>query len=204
MDKKEIEQWPIDRFIEYENNPRINDHVVDQFAELIERFGFRVPMLVKSDGLIVDGHFRLKAARKIGLKLLPVILCDDMSDDEIRAFRLSVNKAAELADWDMDLLAEEIKALQDSDFNVEVLGFDAVNLISIMSGEGAENDVDDVWQGMPECDNENIKDFQNVIIHFDSQDGVDDFCRLMGQKITPKTKYLWHQHLEKHGGENSG
>ena len=138
----DIEQWPIERFREYENNPRVNDHVVDRFAEIIDRFGFRVPMLVQSDGLIVDGHFRLKAARQLGLEVLPVILCDDMSEDEIKAFRLSVNKASELAEWDMDLLADEIKALQDSDFNIEVIGFDASemqNILDLPSDKESDN-----------------------------------------------------------------
>jgi len=167
MDKKEIEQWPIDRFIEYENNPRINDHVVDQFAELIERFGFRVPMLVKSNGLIVDGHFRLKAARKIGLKLLPVILCDDMSDDEIRAFRLSVNKAAELADWDMDLLAEEIKLLHDTEFDLTVMGFDEGEV------DGVGWDVDEV--GLPEIDSSDKGDYRTMtfVVHNDQGDEIE-------------------------------
>jgi len=72
MDEQKIEYWPIDRVIEYDRNPRQNDHVVDKMAALIKQFGFRVPLLAKSDGRLIDGHLRLKAARKVGLDILPV------------------------------------------------------------------------------------------------------------------------------------
>ena len=90
--KLTIEYWPIDRFIEYARNPRKNDHVVDKAASWIKEFGFRVPVLAKSDGTIVDGHLRLKAAKKLGMKEIPVSNADDMTEVQIKAFRLSVNK----------------------------------------------------------------------------------------------------------------
>ena len=133
-----VESWPIDKFIEYPNNPRSNNHVVDRFAGIIKEFGFRVPILAKSDGLIVDGHFRLKAAKKIGMTELPVILCDDMSDAQIKAFRLSVNKAAELADWDEDLLALELEALKELDFDIDAIGFDEGEINGLLGNDDSE------------------------------------------------------------------
>ena len=94
------ETWPIDKLIEYARNPRKNDHAVDRVAAAIREFGFRVPVVAKSDGTVVDGHLRLKAAKKLGLTEVPVVLADDMTDLQIKAFRLSVNKMAELAEWD--------------------------------------------------------------------------------------------------------
>jgi site-specific DNA-methyltransferase (adenine-specific) len=120
-----FETWPIDRCVDYARNPRKNDHAVDKVAAAIREFGFRVPIVAKSDGLVVDGHLRLKAAKKLGLTEVPVILADDMSEAQIKAFRLSVNKVAELAEWDDALLGLEIMDLKEMGFDLELTGFDA-------------------------------------------------------------------------------
>ena len=126
------ETWPIDKLIEYVRNPRKNDHAVDRVAAAIREFGFRVPVVAKSDGTVVDGHLRLKAAKKLGLTEVPVVLADDMTDLQIKAFRLSVNKMAELAEWDDELLAIELHELNAADFDMALLGFDAGELSAAM------------------------------------------------------------------------
>ena len=126
------ETWPIDKPIEYARNPRKNDHAVDRVAAAIREFGFRVPVVAKSDGTVVDGHLRLKAAKKLGLTEVPVVLADDMTDLQIKAFRLSVNKMAELAEWDDELLAIELHELNAADFDMALLGFDAGELSAAM------------------------------------------------------------------------
>jgi ParB-like chromosome segregation protein Spo0J len=92
---QELEYWEIGKLIEYARNPRKNDHAVDRVAAAIKEFGFRVHIVAKSYGLIVDGHLRLKAAKKLGMETVPVLLADDMTYAKIKAFRLSVNKMAE-------------------------------------------------------------------------------------------------------------
>jgi len=131
------ETWPIGKLIEYARNPRKNDHAVDRVAAAIREFGFRVPVVAKSDGTVVDGHLRLKAAKKLGLTEVPVVLADDMTDLQIKAFRLSVNKMAELAEWDDELLAIELHELNAAEFDMALLGFDAGEL-SIKMGMGAD------------------------------------------------------------------
>ncbi len=133
------ETWPIEKFVEYVRNPRKNDHVVDRIAAAIREFGFRVPMIVKSDGTIVDGHLRLKAAKKIGLTELPVVLADDLTPQQVKAFRLSVNKMAELAEWDEDLLRLELRELGDMGFDLELTGFglDEVGTM-LLGGDGLD------------------------------------------------------------------
>ena len=131
------ETWPIDKLIEYVRNPRKNDHAVDRVAAAIREFGFRVPVVAKSDGTVVDGHLRLKAAKKLGLTEVPVVLADDMTDLQIKAFRLSVNKMAELAEWDDELLAIELHELNAADFDMALLGFEAGEL-AIKIGLGAD------------------------------------------------------------------
>ena len=126
------ETWPIGKLIEYARNPRKNDHAVDRVAAAIREFGFRVPVVAKSDGTVVDGHLRLKAAKKLGLTEVPVVLADDMTDLQIKAFRLSVNKMAELAEWDDELLAIELHELNAAEFDMALIGFDAGELSAAM------------------------------------------------------------------------
>ena len=119
-----FETWPIDRCIGYARNPRKNDHAVDKVASAIREFGFRVPIVAKSDGTVVDGHLRLKAAAKLGLTEVPVILADDLTDAQIKAFRLSVNKVSEFAEWDIGLLKLEFEDLEADGFDLTLTGFD--------------------------------------------------------------------------------
>lgn len=135
---QQLEHWPLDRLIEYARNPRKNEHAVDRVASAIHEFGFRVPVVAKSDGTVVDGHLRLKAARKLKLDTVPVLLADDMSEAQIKAFRLSVNRMAELAEWDEELLALELQELQDLDYDLDLTGFDEDELNRLLGLTEAE------------------------------------------------------------------
>ena len=149
-----FETWPIDRLIEYARNPRKNDHAVDKVAAAIREFGFRVPIVAKSDGLVVDGHLRLKAAKKLGLAEVPVVLADDMTDAQVKAFRLSVNKVAELAEWDDELLALEFDELREMGFDLDVIGFDADEIAALTASTVKEGLTDD--DAVPEAPEEPI------------------------------------------------
>ena len=138
-----FETWPIERCVEYARNPRKNDHAVDKVAAAIREFGFRVPICAKSDGTVVDGHLRLKAAKKLGLTEVPVVLADDMSEAQIKAFRLSVNKVAELAQWDTELLALEFGELEDMGFDLSLTGFEADEIGALFPEETKEGLTDE-------------------------------------------------------------
>lgn len=154
----EFETWPIDKLVGYARNPRKNDHAVDDVAAAIREFGFRVPVVAKSDGTVVDGHLRLKAAKKLGLTEIPVVLADDMTDAQIKAFRLSVNKVAEFADWDIDLLKLEFTDLQDMDFDLTLTGFGIGELTNLFDEpdfspgtEGDQGKLDQLAPKMVTC-----------------------------------------------------
>ena len=115
-----IIERPIESIQEYKGNPRDNDGAVDSVAESIKLFGFKIPIIIDSEGVIVCGHTRIKAARKIGLKSVPCIIADDLTSDQLKAFRLADNKTAELADWDIEKLLAELK---DIEVNMEPFGF---------------------------------------------------------------------------------
>lgn len=108
----------------YEKNPRKNDGAVDQVAASIKEFGFKVPIIIDKDNIIVAGHTRYKAAKKLGLTEVPCIKADDLNEEQIKAFRLADNKVSEAAEWDFDLLSEELADLQAVDFNMEQFGFE--------------------------------------------------------------------------------
>src|SRR5260370_14211479 len=116
--------WPIDRLIFYARNPRKNDAAVDRMCGSIREFGFKIPVLARSDGEVVDGHLRLKAARKLGITEVPVILCDEWTPAQVKAFRLMVNRSVTWADWDEDLLSLVLQELNASDFDLSLTGFD--------------------------------------------------------------------------------
>jgi hypothetical protein len=119
-----IEYWPIERLVEYPRNPRKNDGAVDRMCGSIREFGFKIPVLARSDGEVVDGHLRLKAARKLELAEIPVILCDEWTAAQVKAFRLLVNRSATWADFDEELLALELQEIQEADFDLSLTGFD--------------------------------------------------------------------------------
>ena len=106
----------------YEKNPRKNDDAVKYVAESIKNFNFQNPIIIDKDGIIVAGHTRWKAAKKLGLDEVPCIIADDLSDEQIKAFRLADNKVSEKAEWDFDLLNEELDDLFD--FDMSVFGFE--------------------------------------------------------------------------------
>jgi hypothetical protein len=126
----QIQIWPIDKLVFYARNPRKNDAAVDRMCASIREFGFKVPVLARSDGTVVDGHLRLKAARKLGswpggdTNGIPVILCDEWTPAQVKAFRLMVNRSVTWAAWDDELLALELQELNAADFDLSLTGFD--------------------------------------------------------------------------------
>ena len=120
--KLKIVYKKVGELIPYENNPRINDGAVDYVANSIKEFGFKVPIVIDSDGVVVAGHTRLKACKKLGIDEVPCIVADDLTPEQVKAFRIADNKTAEKASWDDDLLSDELKDLID-DFDMTDFGF---------------------------------------------------------------------------------
>ena len=141
MAELKVETWPIERLVPYCRNPRKNDEQVDRMASAIKEFGFRIPIVAKSDGSVVDGHLRLKAAQKLGLTEVPVALADELTDAQVKAFRILANKSANWAEWEPDLLKLELQELQELDFDLELTGFDAGELANIwLDGDGGQDE----------------------------------------------------------------
>ena len=116
-----IKQMRISELKPYPKNPRINDGAVDAVAASIREFGWKQPLVVDKDGVIVAGHTRYKAAQKLGIEEVPVVVADDLTPEQVKAYRLADNKTAELAEWDFGKLEEELAELE---FDMGDFGFD--------------------------------------------------------------------------------
>lgn len=140
----------ISEIIPYENNPRENNEAAEVIAESIREFGFKNPIILDADNVIVCGHARLKAAMLLGLEEVPTITVDELTPAQIRAFRIADNKTSELAGWDYEALQREFEGLQSEDFDLNLTGF---------------NEYEQTEYGMPDAvpeklDKEEFKEYQ--------------------------------------------
>ena len=148
----EVKMRPVNELKPYDKNPRNNDAAVDAVASAIREFGWRVPIVVDADGVIICGHTRYKADLKLGLAEVPVHVATDLTPQQVKAYRLADNKLAELAEWNMELLPIELADLQAMDYDMTLIGFDADELQNLMHPEGTDGlcDPDDV-PGAPDA-----------------------------------------------------
>ena len=138
----EIVYKKLSELIPYENNPRKNDEAVDAVAASISEFGWKVPVVIDTDNVVVAGHTRLKAAKKLGIEDIPCIVADDLSEEQIKAFRLADNKVGEIAEWDFSQLEDELSKI---DMDMSVFGFGDIEI---------DEDVEIVEDEMPETPEE--------------------------------------------------
>lgn len=122
----QIQHIALSELTPYDKNPRLNDNAVPKVAKSISKFGFKVPLVIDSNNVIVAGHTRFKAAQSLGLDAVPCIVADDLSPEQIRAFRLADNKVAEFSEWDFTALHEELESLADLD--LQDFGFANIDL----------------------------------------------------------------------------
>lgn len=150
----DVKMMNVEELIPYEKNPRKNDEAIKYVAESIKQFGFKVPIVIDKNNIIVAGHTRWKAAKKLNLSEIPCIVADDLTDEQIKAFRLADNKVTEAAEWDFELLGDELDGILDIDMGL--FGFeddfsdsdeDEINRKEQEIGDGA-------LQLIVECDSE--------------------------------------------------
>ena len=137
-----VEQWQLTQLRPYEHNPRLNDEAVDVVAASIREFGFRQPIVVDENGVIIVGHTRYKAAQKLGLDKVPVHVAKGLTPEQIKAYRIADNKTSEIAEWNYELLPLELSQLKEANFDLGLLGFDADELAEIMD-PGVRNGLTD-------------------------------------------------------------
>lgn len=167
----------IKEIIPYEKNPRKNDKSVDKVAQSIDQFGFRVPVVIDKDNIIVCGHTRYKAAQKLQLASIPCVVADDLTDEQIKAYRLADNKVGEDSEWDMDLLHGELADIIDIDMTD--FGF------QIDFGEDVDCNEDNFSAELPNNPKSKLGDLYKLGNHrlmCGDSTLIDDVERLMGGK----------------------
>jgi len=122
LNKLKIEYVNIDNIKPYKNNPRKNEEAIPYVMESIKQFGFKNPVILDKDNIIIAGHTRIESAKRLGITEIPCIYADDLTKEQIKAFRLADNKVAEIAEWDIDLLNDELDNILDIDMSD--FGFD--------------------------------------------------------------------------------
>ena len=128
----------VDEIIPYEKNPRINDAAVEAVARSIKEFGFRVPLVLDKNNVIITGHTRLRSAKLLGLTEVPCIIADNLTPEQVQAYRIADNKTGKIAEWDYALLPMELKDLQNADFDLFVQGFDPEELDKLLNGDAED------------------------------------------------------------------
>ena len=140
----------------YENNPRVNDQAVDKVAASIQEFGFNSPIVVDKDLIIINGHTRHKAAKKLGLEEVPVLIVENLTEEQVRAYRIADNKTAEYSKWDYEKLIQEIQELQEANYDLDMTGFDEVECLKLIE------DLSEFDELMPQDDIDVERDLEKL------------------------------------------
>jgi len=135
-----VKSTPIDAIKPYDANPRKNDQAVDAVAKSLHEFGWQQPIVVDSQGVIIVGHTRWKAAKSLSMDTVPVVVADDLTPEQARAYRIADNKTAEMATWDVELLEAEVRALDQMDVDLSTLCIDDKELAALLQDEVVEDD----------------------------------------------------------------
>lgn len=151
----EVRNMNIDDIKPYDNNPRDNDKAVESTANSIKEFGWQQPIVVDKDMVIIVGHTRYKAAKKLGYKEVPVVVASNLNKEQVRAYRLADNKTGELAEWDLSLLDEELESIIDIDMSDYGFNFDDTEVDHIdVSDKDLSETFNEKYELKVTCDNE--------------------------------------------------
>jgi hypothetical protein len=183
--KFDIVMVDINDIVPYDKNPRNNDRAVDVVVKSIEEFGMKQPLVLDKNNIIVVGHTRRLALERLGVKKVPCIYANDLTDEQIKAYRIMDNKSNEFAVWDMDILNIELDELKAIDFDISLTGFD----MSEVGKLDTVNSADDEWVGMPEFDTKDAS--HKIIFHFESEAARKEFDEKFGFKYLKKESKTW-------------
>jgi hypothetical protein len=190
---REIKTILIDKVIPYARNPRKNKDAIDYVAASIKEFGFKQPIVVDKDYVIVAGHTRYEASKKLGLEEVPIIIADDLTPQQIKAYRIADNKTSLYSSFDNELLMLEFQELQTDGYNLTNTAFSENEINDILlEKEYGDTDAYQEWEGMPEFNNEDANSFRKLIVHFDKKEDAEDFFKVIGQEYSEKCRSIWY------------
>lgn len=192
-----VERRAISELVPNPRNARLHpDWQIKQIIASMKEWGWTIPMLVDEDGGIIAGHGRLQAAMQLGYTEAPCLTAKGWSDTKKRAYILADNKLTLNGAWDNDLLRSELEDLGASGFDTTLIGFNDAEFAQLIASD-AEIDPAKEWANMPGFDQDDIRSFRKIIMHFKDQEAVDEFSRRIGQTFTPSTKFAWFPQEER-------
>ncbi len=183
-----IEQWPIDKPTPYAKNARkLSPHAVDKVAASLKEFGWQQPLVVDAEGVLIVGHTRLLAAKKLGYKTVPVLVAHWLTPAQVKAYRLMDNRSHDETSWDFDLLGPEFEELKALDFDLTLTGFDRF-MWDLTESVPAE------WRG-PEFNQGDITPFASIHVHFKTEEDRIAFMGLLDEPPGRK-QAIWYPRVE--------
>ena len=187
-EKMEIKMMNVEDLIPYINNPRRNENAIDKVASSIKEFGFKVPIVVDKDKVVVTGHTRLLASKKLGLEQVPCVVADDLSKAQIKAFRLADNKVSEFSTWDMELLKVELEELEELNFEVSDLGFEFMSMdqLDIPTFDDFD-DEDEEEEEEEETSSEGIIQYNIIFNNKEEQETWHEFIKFLRENYEGET-----------------
>ena len=192
----EIKEISLTDLNPYENNPRLHSsQQIDQIAASISEFGFVNPVLVDKANMIIAGHGRYMAAKKLGLDSVLAIELPDLTNAQKKALVIADNKIAMNSSWDQEVLWDEIRNLNELGFDLDLIGFNEIEIMPMLDA-GTVRDLAGEWDGMPEFAQEDLRPHRTVLVHFKTDEDVEEFAEMVGQRLTDKTKFIWHPEQE--------
>ncbi len=191
-----LEWRAIERVIPYARNPRLApEAAIAKVAASIREFGFRQPIVVDGKGVVIAGHTRLAAAKRLGLERVPVLVAADLSPAQVKAYRIADNRTAQETGWERALLELELEDLRGLDFDLSLTGLDPLEFAE----HGAETDPYAEWDGMPDYEQDDLQSVFHVSVHFKSDTDAEAFFKLIGQE---KRSWLWWPESDGHVGSS--
>lgn len=192
-----VVERPIDCVKPYSRNAKRHpERQIERLATIIAEFGWDQPIVVDGAGVIIKGHGRLLAARRLGLSVVPVVVRDDLSPEHVKAARIADNKIAE-TEWDVDSLKFDLFDLSEIGLDLGLTGFEGYELDQILAvPEQIVDEPEKEWEGMPEYTDKNPA-FRKIVVNFDSAEDVEAFFKFIGQDYSPQTRFIWFPKKER-------
>lgn len=167
--KMKIKEMELHEIMPYGKNPRFNERAVGVVMKSIQEFGFKNPIIVDKENVIIAGHTRYKASERLGIKKVPVIVADDLNEEQVKAFRIMDNKSSEFAEWDYVALLEEVGELEAEDYDIELTGFEVSEINDIIDEmEGEQGKKEEEERPEIEFTEELLEEHQYVVMYFDN------------------------------------
>ena len=188
----QVKDMNIEELKPYEKNPRNNDSAVKYVAESIKQFGFKVPIVIDKNNVIVAGHTRYKAAKELQLETVPCIIADDLTEEQVKAFRLADNKVSEASQWDFDLLELELDSIFD--INMNDFGFDIDLDIEDEDNNNSFNHIEDLLNdvGISSGGGSKVKNYFDLTLSFPDEEKqtIDNYLNKIGGRRGLEEKIL--------------